>query len=777
MREKLLFDKKWMFHRGDIDQEMSPMKMAAYISAKTERCQIGPASPNYYVTDGNLFFTSKKEIKTEKWDCVDLPHDYMAGDEPDRSCSEALGFCHYDNAWYIKRFDMPAEDEGKRIALLFDGVATHATVYLNGCLMKHNFCGYTPFEVDITDMLKYGEENSLAVYVNTQQHEGWWYEGAGIYRHVWMIKTAPVAIDLWGVWACPKKKADGNWVVDTETTVRNDTQNDESVRIVGEILDAEGSVVATAEASGEIEYRDKKVFRYSFALDNARLWSPEDPYQYTMRTKVYCKSEETDCTTVKFGCRTIRTDSDEGLFINDKKYIIKGVCAHEVCGLTGKAVPDNIQRYRVEMLKEMGANGYRASHYPHSEAIMDALDENGFIVMDETRWFESTDEGKEQLLTLVKRDRNRPSVIFWCIGNEEPHHCTPQGVRICKSLVSLLHKMDPTRPVLTAITHKEAICYDEIDVVGINYLWKHIDDIRARNTHKPFVSSECGATGTTRGWYFEDDPMHGYISGYDHKVNGAFVSREETWKRLMSYPWMMGGYQWAGFEHRGEAAWPRICSQSGAIDLFLQKKDAFYQNQSHWSEASMIHLLPHWNYRGREGEEIRVVAYTNQPEAELFLNGESLGRRQIEKYGHAEWQVPYAAGKLEVRAYKDGEQTAYDFKETTGRAACLKLQLDTSDVKGGDVAILTCLVTDEEGREVPDACPTVSFTAEGSGKLYSTGSGVSDHTTIFCPTRKMWMGRISISVKLSELGGICKVHAFSDDLASCTLTFDVESKK
>ena len=179
MREKLLFDKKWMFHRGDLNEEMPPIKRVAYISAKTERCHVGPASPNYYVTDGNLFATSKKEDKTEKWECVELPHDYMAGDEPDRSCNEALGFCHYDNAWYIKRFDMPAEDEGKQITLLFDGVATHATVYLNGCLMKHNFCGYTPFEVDVTDMLRYGEENSLAVYVNTQHHEGWWYEGAG----------------------------------------------------------------------------------------------------------------------------------------------------------------------------------------------------------------------------------------------------------------------------------------------------------------------------------------------------------------------------------------------------------------------------------------------------------------------------------------------------------------------------------------------------------------------------------------------------------------------
>lgn len=777
MREKILFDKEWMFHRGDLNQELPPIKRAAYVSAKTERCHVGPASPYYYVTDGQLFTSSQKEEKTEKWECVELPHDYLAGDEPDRNCNEALGFCRYDNAWYIKRFVIPVEDEGKRITLLFDGVATHATVYLNGCLMKHNFCGYTPFEVDITDMLKYGEENSLAVYVNVEQHEGWWYEGAGIYRHVWLIKTAPVALDLWGVWTRPEEQADSSWSVAVEAVVRNDTQKRQRVRIVGEILDTEGNTAATAEVSGAIEYRDKRTFRYKFALGKARLWSPDTPYQYTLKTKIYCGTDETDCTSVRFGCRTIRTDADEGLFINGKNYKIKGVCVHENCGLTGKAVPDNIQRYKVKLLKEMGANGYRTAHYPHSEAMMDALDENGFIVMDETRWFESTDEGKEQLSTLIRRDRNRPSVIFWSIGNEEPHHCTEQGVRVCRALTSLAHKLDPTRPVLTAITHKNAVCFNETDVIGINYLWKHIDDIRANNPRKPFVSSECAATGTTRGWYLDDDALHGYISGYDHTVNSTFISREDTWKRLTSYPYMMGGYQWSGFEYRGEASWPRLASQSGAIDLFMQKKDAFYQNLSHWSEAPMIHLLPHWNHRGREGEPIRVVAYTNQPEAELFLNGKSLGKRQIEKYGHAEWQVPYAVGKLEVRAYSNGNETAYDLKQTTGSGVSLKLSLDTADVKGGDVAILTCLVTDAEGMEVPDACPTVSFTANGAGRLYSTGSSVSDHTTIFCPTRKMYMGRIGLAVKLSELGGACNVYAFSDGLASASLTLEAEPLK
>jgi beta-galactosidase len=447
---------------------------------------------------------------------------------------------------------------------------------------------------------------------------------------------------------------------------------------------------------------------------------------------------------------------------------------HENCGYTGKAVPDNIQRYRVKMLREMGANGYRTAHYPHSEAMMDALDENGFIVMNETRWFESTDEGKEQLSTLVRRDRNRPSVIFWSIGNEEPHHCTEQGVRICRSLVPLVKKLDSSRPVMTAVTHAAAIVFDEVDVVGTNYLWKHIDNIRANTPHKPFVSSECGATGTTRGWYYDDDPTRGFINAYDHDTNTAFISRENTWKRINSYPWMMGGYQWTAFEYRGEAMWPRLCSQSGAIDLYLQKKDAFYQNQSHWSDQPMVHLLPHWNFRGREGEPIRVFAYTNQPEAELFLNGVSMGKVEIERFGHGEWSVPYAAGKLEVRAGKNGEVLATDVRVTTGKAASLKLILDTEDVRCGDTAIVTCVVLDENGNEVPDACPTVSFMAGGAAKVYSTGGAVNDHVSIFSPDRKMWMGRVGVALKLAAESGTCKVYATSEGLTSASLTFEIQ---
>ena len=773
MREDLLLCEDWMFHRGDVKPGAPRHKLFSYMSAKTERYLMGPASSKHVVSDGVDGWSETRECNSENWQKVTLPHDYLAGDGYDPDCSATLGFCRYDNGWYVKRFEVPAEDEGKRLTLLFEGVTGHATVTLNGCLMKHNFCGYTPFEVDITDMVKYGEENSLAVYVNMEEHEGWWYEGAGIYRPVHLRKTDPLALDLWGVYARPERQADGSWVVHTEATLRNDSDRDEHLTVSGEILDADGRTVALSGADGVVSLRDRSVFRYDFAVSDPQLWFPETPVRYTMRTTVFCGDRMTDRDEVKFGFRTIRVDCNKGLFLNDKPYLLKGFCGHENCGLTGKAIPENLQRYRVKLMKEMGANAYRTAHYPQSEALMEALDEAGFLVMDETRWFESTDEGREQLETLIRRDRNRPGVIFWSIGNEEPLHADPRGVRICRSLRAVVRKLDPERPILTAVTNKGGLVYDELDVIGTNYLWKHIDEIRAEHPQKPFLSSECGATGTTRGWYFDDDPLRGYVSAYDHDIHSAFMSRENTWKRIRSYPWMMGGFFWQAFEYRGEAVWPRVCSVSGAVDLYLQPKDAFYQHQALWTDTPMAHILPHWNFAGREGEPIRVSVYTNQPEAELFLNGTGVGKREIEPAGHAEWLVPYTPGRLEVRCGRDGAVLATDVKETTGAPAALKLRLETPDVKAGDMALVTCFCVDSEGREVPDASPVVDFITCGAGRVYSTGSGNADHTPIFSPTRKMWMGRISVAVKLTG-ESTCRLYAAGEGLRSAMLELSAE---
>lgn len=773
MKETILFDKAWYFHKGDVTTSISSEKMPAYRSAKTERAHVGPASKDYVF---EFDWQADGEYKTDRWDKINLPHDYMLGYTPDRAYNEALGYCKYENAWYIKHFTLDRTDAGRRISFLFEGIATHSTIYVNGCLLKRNFCGYTSFEVDATDAVKFGEDNVISIYVSTEEHEGWWYEGGGIYRHVRMIKSEPVSIDLWGVFANPRKNADGTWTVKTEVTLRNDAYTRKSVRVEGVLMDGE-TVIATAAVTGRLPLRENRILTYEFEVASPHLWSPDDPYRYTVRTRAFCGNQQVDESDVRIGFRTYVTDPDHGLFINGKHYKIKGVCAHENTGLTGKYVPDNLQRYRIQLLKEMGVNAYRTAHYPHSEAMMEALDDAGFIVMDETRWFESTEDGLAQLTMLLKRDRNRPCVFFWSIGNEEELHKKDEGKRITRAMVAHLKKFDTSRTILTAVTHepRNATVFDDTDVVAINYKWDHYDDLRKKYPSKPFLAAEYGAAASTRGWYFPTDPSRAVYSAYDRAMDPPqFLSRETTWKFIDERDWVMGGYQWNAFEYMGESTqWPRLCSVSGAVDLYLQKKDAFYQNMSHWSNTPTVHLLPHWNFKGLEGHPILVVAYTNAERVELFLNGISCGIREVERNGHAEWEIPYSEGTIEARAYNGDVLVATDARTTTDKAHRLMLTLETSEIAPDDVALLSCYVVDRYGREVPDASPLVRFTASGAGKLFTTGSSITDHTSPFSPDRKMWMGRVSVTVKLSDTHGTVNIFAQADGLESAALQFDI----
>jgi len=508
------------------------------------------------------------------------------------------------------------------------------------------------------------------------------------------------------------------------------------------------------------------------------LWDITAPSLYTMETTVTVDGECVEKQENRFGFRTIRFDKDHGFFLNGRSVKIKGVCCHQDYGLTGKAVPPRVQRYRLQLLKEMGANGYRCAHYPHHAYTMDVLDELGFLVMAETRWYQSTPEGMEQLDMLIKRDRNHPGIILWSAGNEEPWHRTPAGRRIAHAMLHRARQLDPTRPVTTAVSHDpgHSTVADLIDVMGVNYNLTHFDLLHETYPDVPLVSSECAATSTTRGWYHADCPERGYINGYDHDINLTFLARENTWKYLMAREWIAGGYQWAGIEHRGEAVWPRLCSQAGALDLYLQKKDAFYQNQSHWTDKPMVHLLPHWNWQGLEGEDIRVSCYTNCDHVKLYLNDACIGEKDVEKWGHAEWQVPYTPGRLEVRGYVGGRLVAKDVQQTTGAPVKLRLKLESDHVRadGQDVAILTCDCVDAQGRHVPDAAPFVRFYVRDKGQIIGTGSDVCDHVPVTSHDRRMRAGLISVLVRAGEEKGRMTVLAEADGLQRGVLSIDLE---
>ncbi|MGN1345861.1 MAG: glycoside hydrolase family 2 TIM barrel-domain containing protein [Eubacteriales bacterium] len=768
MREKVSLDENWLFHLGDIVRKRPAVKGPIYSGAKTVRERWGAASPAYNDAADDY---GGGEFNSDRWQRVNLPHDYVIAGEFDRNENNALGYLKYDNAWYRRHFRLEEGDRDRLLTLYFEGVTGQSTIYLNGIPLHHNFCGYTSFEVDITDFAIFGGDNVLAVYIDASHHESWWYEGGGIYRHVWLVKTAKVCADLWGVQLCPRRVRDSVWTVEIHTTVRNTSTEPARVRVMTNLLDRDGIAAGFGGATVEVPAKGSETVSYRATVDHPHLWQVGRGYLYTAETKIIMDGAEIDRVCDRFGFREVVCDPDHGLFVNGEHVIIRGVCGHYDYGLTGKAVPDNIFRYKVKLLAEMGANGYRTSHYPQSEALMDALDEAGFIVLDETRWFTSTPEGVEQLEMLVKRDRNHPSVFFWCVGNEEPLFAEERGHRIVDSLLAVVRRLDPTRPVTAACDRPDrSTVYDNLDVVGINYALNSYDAVHAKFPERALMSTENCATGTTRGWYYDDFPEGGRINAYDHNTNDWFLGRERTWKFLMEREWVMGGYQWIGIEHRGETDWPRLCSQSGAIDLFLQRKEAFYQNRSLWTSAEdqpMLYLIPHWNHMGYEGEVLRVRAYTNCDEVELFVDGECVGRVSVEAYGHAEWTVEYHPGRLEAVAYVNGVEVCRDVRETTGRPVRLKLLADNPEdvtANGQDLAVFTCIALDEKGREVPDASPLVSFMSNGIGRVIGTGSDVADHVPVASPVRKMRAGRISIAVRCGKSAGTLRLYAEAEGL-------------
>lgn len=761
MSEKILFNDDWKFHLGDIPKaEIPEDKDYMYYQAKTER---------------GLHTAAATRFDDSFWKNINLPHDYIIEQTPQAGGSMGLGYFKQENAWYRKHFTLTAADASKRICLFFEGVATSAQIWLNGCYITSSFSGYTEFEADITDYVKFGEENVIAVYVNTvENNEGWWYEGGGIYGNVYLEKYADVSVERYGIYVTSEKNTDNTWNVCCETSIKSIAYESRSVTAITEIIYG-GEVICSGYTDIKALPRTVTAGKTKTKISNPHLWDTDAPHIYTVRVHITVSGEEIDCAETTYGFRTFEM-TPNGMILNGKPVFINGVCCHRDFGLSGKAVPDNIHRYKVSLIKEMGANGYRCSHYPHPAAVMDALDESGFIVMDEVRRFDSCEESLRQLRTLVKRDRNRPSVFFRSVGNEEPMFLTQNGRKIFAAMKAEIRKLDTSRAVMCAMSFEpdKTPFLDLCDVIGINYNLDRYDAICKKYPDKMVFASECCATGTTRGWYYGDSPAHGYISAYDHQPGDGFSGREVMWKFLHSKDGIGGGYQWIAFEHRGECVWPRLCSQSGAIDMFMQKKDAFYQNRSFWLTKPMIHLLPHWNFEGCEGEPIKVVCYTNCEETELFLNGKTLGKITLKRFDCGEWNVPYEKGTLSVKGYINGKEVCCDERRTTGAPVALKLtQMNRVNASGSDMVLLTCSCADDNGLEVPTAAPFVRFAANG-GKIVGTGSDICDHVPPQNPNRQMRAGKILVGISVPKNAESITAYAEADGLktAVCKIKID-----
>jgi beta-galactosidase len=714
--EKLSLDRGWRFHEGDIPFPEIKGHGNSYNNAKAGKAW-GAAAP---------------EFDDSQWRVLDLPHDWAVEQPFDQNANLSQGYRARGFGWYRRSFKLDPADRGKALELQFDGIATHATVWLNGTLVHRNWCGYTSFQIDLTPFANFGDKpNHLAIRVDAQAMEGWWYEGAGIYRHTWLVKRNPLHIPTDGVFAHPVKKPDGNWEIPAEVTLSN--IGDEAVR--GEVhcvlLDPAGKPVAEARTSTEVPYLNTAVVKLGIPVRQPKLWSVDTPTLYTVRTTVLRDGAVCDVVETRCGFRTIRFDAKQGFFLNDQPLKLKGTCNHQDHAGVGVAIPDSLWEFRVRRLKELGSNAYRCAHNPPAKEFLEACDRMGMLVMDENRNFNVSPEYVRQLEWLIRRDRNHPSVILWSVFNEETTQGTEMGYQMVRRMAAVVKRLDKTRPVTAAMSggHKAPINVSQaVDVVGFNYNQNVYDEFHKAHPDLPITSSEDTSAFMTRGVY-ETDKSKNLIGSYDDQRAPWGLTHRYAWRCISERPFVAGGFVWTGFDYRGEPTplqWPSAGSFFGIMDLCGFPKAAYYLHQAHWIEDEpVLHLIPHWNWQGREGTNIKVMALTNADTVALSLNGKPLEEKKVDPIDMVEFQIPYQPGKLEAVGKQNGREVSRFAVETTGKPAALEIIPDRKALAGdgADAMPVTIRAVDDKGREVPDANLMVDFETSGAGDIIGVGNG------------------------------------------------------
>ena len=676
------------------------------------------------------------------WRQVNLPHDWAIELPFDRKADGAHGFRAVGQAfpensvaWYRRTFTLPQADAGRRLWLELDGVYRDSLVFVNGwCIGRHE-SGYSSARFDITDVANCGGENVVAIRVDATHPEGWFYEGAGIYRHVWLVKTAPLAIAPDGVFVYSRFKDNvpvGPAEMHLQATLANALKTATEVVVSWEIIAPNGQTVATAKKTTQIGSASETEILGTAQVAVPELWSPESPRLYKLITTVSSVGQTVVRKETEFGIRTFTFDAEKGFILNGQPYVIKGVCCHEDHAGVGSALPDRLQYFRIAKLKEMGTNAYRSAHHAPTAELLEACDRLGMLVMDENRLVGSDATHLKWLKELVLRDRNHASVAIWSLGNEEfSIQSTLSGGRSAATMQDLVKRLDPTRLVTcnAAVGNEFTGINTVIEVRGWSYHIgkENMDDYHAAHPMQPNVGSEQGSTVTTRGIY-ANDPVRGYMSAYDDNAQSWSNTAKQWWGFFAPRPWLSGGFIWTGFDYRGEPtpySWPCINSHFGIFDTCGFPKDLFWYYQSWWTNQTVLHLLPHWNWAGREGQAIDVRALSNCDEVELFLNGKSLGRQTMPRNSEIKWNVSYVPGTLSAKGYTGGKLVAETKVETIGVAAAVQLVPDRATIKadGEDVSVITVSVGDEQGRVVPVAGNKVNFELEGPGKIIGVGNG------------------------------------------------------
>jgi beta-galactosidase len=776
-REQLSLDENWRFHLGDIPLNSFPggQGVALY----------GPDFTHSGAKAGHVWGAAARGYDDRNWRQVNLPHDWAVEQVFDSKSEKQQGYRPRGIGWYRRIFKLDAADRGRNIELQFDGVATRCTVFFNGTEVAHNFCGYTSFHIDVTPMARYGnDENTIAVRVDADAMEGWWYEGAGIYRHTWLVKRSPVHVVTDGVYANPVRGADGEWTIPAEVALANTGTNAAAAMVEIGVFDSAGKKIAGGKsASVSLVPMDQAVARVSIPVKSPQLWSVEQPKLYEVRTTVLRDNKPVDVVSTTCGFRTIRFDKDKGFFLNGEPLKLQGTCNHQDHAGVGVAVPDSIQEFRIRKLKEMGANAYRTSHNPPTKELLDACDRLGMLVMDETRHFNASPEYLKQLEWLVRRDRNRPSVILWSLFNEEGLEVNEEGMEMTRTMNAVVKRLDTTRPTTGAQNKGQLTSNGKanpknaawtMDVVGINYQAGEYDKILAAYPDKPIVSTEDTSQVMTRGAYVGGQNI---VTAYDDVFPGwdKCSSARNSWEAIATRPRIAGGFSWTGFDYRGEPTpygWPSAGSFFGAMDLCGFPKTEFYVRQAHWvKDKPVLTLVPHWNWPGREGQPIKVMAACNADSVALSLNGKLIEEKKVDPFQMVSWQVPYAPGKLEAVAKKDGKEVARYAVETTGQPVKLRLTPDRNALAADncDAVPVTVEALDEQGRPVPTANLAVAFEISGPGKIIGVGNGdPNSHEPEKGDRRSLFNGLAQVIVQSAKDAGAIKLTATAADLAPAT---------
>ena len=728
---------------------------------------------------------SDPAFNDSSWRTVHLPFDYVVEQAFTNTANAGHGSLPTPPSWFRKTFVLPTGDRGKRLWIDFDGIYRDAHVYLNGQDLGEHQSGYTPFRCDISKAAHYGGKNVLAVYVNPRHFEGWWYEGGGIYRHVWLNAANPLHVAPWGsfVTSVLSEPRPGGPVAPAVVTISTKLDNAgaaSACHLVSTVLDESGAVVGKASSLVTVPGDGSQTVSQQVTVTSPLLWSLESPHLYHVSQTVDRGGQILDTNTETFGIRTIRYDADTGFYLNGKPVKIQGTCNHQDFPGVGIGVPDNLEAWRVKTLKEMGANAWRMSHNPPTPSLLDACDKLGMLVMDENRHLGDTysdhtaggtpADDLSDLSEMILRDRNHPSIIMWSMCNEEGLEGSPDGARIFAAMMKVVHLYDTTRPISCAMNGGwfDPGFRDVEDLMGVNYYPEVYDKFHKLYPKKPMFASETASTCTTRGVY-ADDRTNAWVSSYN--------MTDGSWEPVGSRPFVAGSFPWTGFDYKGEPApfgWPDVNGNFGILDMCGFPKDNYYYYQSWWKTKPMVHLMPHWNWPGKEGQNIHVIAFSNCARVELFLNGQSEGAQDMPRFRHLDWNVKYAPGTLSAKGYDaDGKLTAMEVVETTGDPAALRLVYDrtTLSADGEDVLPVEVDIVDAKGRIVPTANNLVTFKVLGAGKVAGVGNGnPSDHDPDRATYRHAFNGKCMVILGAGEQAGRIQLVATSPGLKTLSLS-------